>query len=645
MHRAILAGLFGLSGLSLLAMSCASSDPGDTAEEGVGAISEELSKCLGGVLGASDYCSATCKCNLGEGDCDSTSECNVDATLGQLYCTSLTTRYNPAAKNGNACAPLHCDNKKLDGDETQIDCGGSCGTFCPNQCASLPANGTTGHCTTACKCAAGQGDCDASDLECLTGNYCAPNVGNSFGFASTVDVCLANSCKNGMQDAGEDGLDCGPTCLPCSGGTTLSFARGAGSADHGLDVAIDSSASIIIAGRFGGSANFGGGVLMASGGSDVYIAKYNNVGSHVWSKRLGGTQADGDLNVSVAVDTNRNVYLGGNYRGTIDFGNGITNTAVGTSDAFIVKFNASGVAQWSKSYGLAASSAVRVNGLTVSPAGDVFVAGAFASTTVNLGSTALVNQGAEGTYDSFVLKLSTSGAHVWSRGFGSTGNDQATNIALDASLTPYISGTFVGTVEGLTSLGSSDGVLMKLVPATGATAWARRIGADSTDIANAVEVDSVGPVLTGSFKKTVTFDDASTATTTTSGAFVAAYDANGTFRWKKAFTSATGNVRGLTMAGTTAGVVALGDFEGTATFNTAPVASVGTRDVWMIRYNTAGGVLWTATHGSATALPAGATVSAGVLGVTGDFTNSITFGSTTLNSAGLDDAFFTRLVY
>jgi len=156
MHRAILAGLFGVGGLSLLAMSCASSNPGDTAEEGVGAISEDLSKCAGGIVGSSNYCSATCKCNLGEGDCDFDNECNVDATLGQLFCTSKTSYYHQGAVASNACAPLHCANKKQDADETQIDCGGSCGTICPNQCASLPPNGDSGHCTTACRCVAGR---------------------------------------------------------------------------------------------------------------------------------------------------------------------------------------------------------------------------------------------------------------------------------------------------------------------------------------------------------------------------------------------------------------------------------------------------------------------------------------------------------
>jgi hypothetical protein len=650
MNRAILAGLLGMFGVSVVVMSCASaSDPSldlnATADEDVGAVSEGLSKCLGGRLGESDYCSASCKCNLGEGDCDSTNECNVDPTLGQLACTSLTIRYNPTAKNGNACAPLHCANKKQDGDETQVDCGGSCGTFCPNQCASLPPSGDSGHCTTTCRCVAGQGDCDGNDLECTAGNYCAVNAGNSFGFASTVDMCLANTCKNGVKDANEDAVDCGPTCLPCSGDSTLSFAKGGSNEAHGLDVAIDSSAAIVLAGRFGGTTNFGGGALTASGGSDVFVAKYNNVGAHVWSKRLGGNQADGDLNVSVAVDATRSVYVGGNYRGTIDFGDGITNTAVGVSDAFIVKFNANGVAQWSKSYGLAGSSAVRVNGLTVTTAGDVFVAGAFASSKVTFGTTALINQGTDASYDGFVLKLNTNGGHVWSRAFGSTGNDQATNIALDASSVPYVSCSFVGTVEGMTSAGTSDGCLLKLAPATGATTWARRIGGGSTDFATAVEVDSVGPVVTGQFKANVTFDDASTATTEFAGGFVAAYDASGAFRWKKAYTSTTGNVRGLTMAGTSAGVVVLGDFVGTATFTTTPVTATGARDLFMVRYNTGGAVVWATTHGTATALPAGATVVSGMLGVAGDFTDSITFGSETLSSPGLNEAFFTRLIY
>lgn len=639
-----LGAIIALAGIAGLVTSCAAG----SADEGVGAISYGLSKCQGGKLNDSNYCSPDCKCDLGEGDCDGTADCNIHPTLGQLTCAGHTI-YFGGTKDTNACAPLHCANKKMDGDETQVDCGGSCGTNCPNACANLPANGTTLHCSTACRCPAGQGDCDANDLECVAGAYCAQNVGNSFGFASTVDVCLSNTCRNGVQDPDELGLDCGPTCLPCSGGSTLALARGGSGTDHGLGVALDSAAGITIAGRFGGTSSFGGGSFTASGGADIFVARYNNAATHVWSRSFGGNQADGDLGVSVAVDAARNVYLAGNYRGTVDFGGAsFTHTAIGNSDAFVVKLNANGVTQWSRSFG-GAPAATRINGIAVTATGDVYLAGAFASPTVNVGGTTLTNAGATGTYDAFIAKFNTSGTRLWARGFGSTGADQASSVAIDAVNQPYASASFVGTVEGQTSAGGQDALLLKLNASTGATTWARRLGAGSDDSASSLAVDSVGPVLGGNFKNTVTFPDSSTATSGgATGAFVVAYDASGEFRWKKAYVS-VGADRTLTMAGSTAGVVALGDFQGSVDFGgtTGPKAAIGTRDMWAVRYNPAGNELWTLTfNGNDVTSPLGATVLAGMLGVTGDFTGSVDFGTgNAISSAGSTDAFFTRLVY
>src|SRR5687767_6607605 len=107
MKRAILASLTGMVGLSVLAMSCASGDPSVGDAEGVGSVSDELAKCLGGKIGDSNYCNVGCKCDLGEGDCDSVNECNIDATHGQLYCVGKTTQFGHA-RAANACAPLHC---------------------------------------------------------------------------------------------------------------------------------------------------------------------------------------------------------------------------------------------------------------------------------------------------------------------------------------------------------------------------------------------------------------------------------------------------------------------------------------------------------------------------------------------------------
>jgi hypothetical protein len=599
-------------------------------------------------LGDGNYCQDSCKCNLGEGDCDYATNCAVDPILGQLQCTGRLSYFGSAVE-GNACAAAHCNNKKKDGDETMIDCGGSCGTHCPSLCDTLPKQGVAGHCTSSCPCGPRGASCDKNNAICTAGNYCAIGVGNFFGYSNVIDVCLPNTCKNGVKDAGEDGVDCGANCLPCSGAPTLALTKGGPSFDRGHDVAIDSAGEITVVGYFGNSVNFGGGVLTASGGSDIFVAKYNNAGAFGWSKRIGGNQADGDLNVSVAIapDATRSIYVAGNFRGTADFGGGQTRTAKSLSDAFVVKYTANGATTaWLNTYGSAGNAAVTINGMRTAPSGHVYIAGAFASPTLTIGTTVLTNAGANGTWDGFVAKLSNVGGVAWARRFGSAGNDQATGVFADTDSTPYVSCTFVGTAEGMTSLGDQEGCLLKLNLSTGATTWARRIGGKFTDAATDVALDANGPIVSGWFGNAITFADNTTATTNTYGGFITAYDRNGALRWKKAYPSATGPVRATTITAASTGAVAFGDFSGSVTFQSAPVASQGGgRNGWMVRYNTAGAVVSSKVFGNPSALTAGASITSNLLAMTGEFRGAVDLGGGAQSSAGETDLFLARLVY
>ncbi len=83
-----------------------------------------------GATGAPDdpseaYCTATCRCGAGVGHCQTDAGC-----LDGLVCeANAGLAFNKASGVG-VCVPEHCTNLALDGDETNYDCGGSCGS-CP----------------------------------------------------------------------------------------------------------------------------------------------------------------------------------------------------------------------------------------------------------------------------------------------------------------------------------------------------------------------------------------------------------------------------------------------------------------------------------------------------------------------------------
>ena len=75
-----------------------------------------------------------------------------------------------------------------------------------------------------------------------------------------------------------------------------------------------------------------------SGGTDLFLVKYNSSGVKQWTKQLGTSETD--VTLSVSVDSSDNIYVTGYTEGGLD-----GNTNAGGMDIFLVKYNSSGVKQ------------------------------------------------------------------------------------------------------------------------------------------------------------------------------------------------------------------------------------------------------------------------------------------------------------
>ena len=87
-----------------------------------------------------------------------------------------------------------------------------------------------------------------------------------------------------------------------------------------------------------------------SGKSDIFLVKYNSSGTKQWTKQLGTSSSEGGLGVTT--DSSGNIYVTGSTEGWLD-GNansgGIRcNLRVSCKDIFLVKYNSSGIKQWTK---------------------------------------------------------------------------------------------------------------------------------------------------------------------------------------------------------------------------------------------------------------------------------------------------------
>lgn len=89
---------------------------------------------------------------------------------------------------------------------------------------------------------------------------------------------------------------------------------------HCRDVAVDLAGNIAIVGDFRNSIDFGGGTFTTLGLWDAFVAVLDPAGNHLWSHAMGGTSTDRAF--TVAVDGARNVTVAGHFFGTADFGGG-----------------------------------------------------------------------------------------------------------------------------------------------------------------------------------------------------------------------------------------------------------------------------------------------------------------------------------
>ena len=72
-----------------------------------------------------------------------------------------------------------------------------------------------------------------------------------------------------------------------------------------------------------------------SGNDDLILVKYNSSGTKQWTKQLGTSSYD--YGQGVTVDSSNNIYVVGETQGGLD-----GNTSSGGSDLFLVKYNSSG---------------------------------------------------------------------------------------------------------------------------------------------------------------------------------------------------------------------------------------------------------------------------------------------------------------
>jgi len=270
-----------------------------------------------------------------------------------------------------------------------------------------------------------------------------------------------------------------------SGFTTWSGTQqlGTSSGDSIPDgVTVDSSGNIYVTGYTKGGLdnNTNSGTTVGYYEKDIFLVKYNSSGVKQWTQQLG-TSSD-DEGTGVTVDSSDNIYVTGSTKSGLD---GNTNIAGYSWDFFLVKYNSSGVKQWTKQFGTSGSDFGY--GVTADSSDNLYVTG---KTNYYMDNNTYPS--ISGKYDTFLVKYNSSGVKQWAQQLGTSSDDNNTSaegVTVDSSDNIYVTGSTKSGLDGNTSSGDWDIFLVKY-NSSGTKQWTQQLGNSSKDIGDGVAVDS-----------------------------------------------------------------------------------------------------------------------------------------------------------
>lgn len=282
---------------------------------------------------------------------------------------------------------------------------------------------------------------------------------------------------------------------------------------HGLAVGPDGS--IYLGMEFVGTVDFdpGPGVheMTGPGALDAALTKLSSNGDLLWVYVWGSPGGDGVD--GVVVDKEGNLYMTGDFSGTIDFDPGpIEDIRIshGERDMFVAKFANGEDYEWIRTWGGAGDTVEgwdKGNGIAVDSGGNVYVAG-FISRTADIDpGPGVCTKSSKGGTDIILCKYDPMGNFLWGQTWGGDKWDFAIEVCVDEAGNPFVCGAFKGSVDFDTSGGqkifTSEGLHDAFVSKfsyDGLYLWSRSIGGEESDYAYGITSARNGWIyLCGSF--------------------------------------------------------------------------------------------------------------------------------------------------
>ena len=399
-----------------------------------------------------------------------------------------------------------------------------------------------------------------------------------------------------------------PALAPNQPGATGKAVWATGFGGLGIDsprgLAVSPNGEAYVVGYFDGEIDFGPGPgrdkhkAQAKDGdkkapSDAYLVKLNADGSIAWGKTWGDLRDDTANGVAVKGDT---VVVVGSYLDNIKIGE-FAHKAGGSDDAFVAAFKTDGSPLWLFTAGSIDSDGA--NTVVAAPDGGWLVGGSFS----DIATFDKQNVKSKGGTDAMLVKLKATGDLEWVKTFGGKHNDSIRYMTVDAQGNIYVQGTFRDTSDWggkpMTAPGAATDIVLAKYDLNGDHVWSQQIGNAFEEGASGIAVDQAGNVtMCGSYDRNISFGPGDDHTAVgESDIFIASYANDGKLKWARTWGADRVDAASGVVADAAGNTTTIGWFEGKVDFGKGELASKGNKDVFAVKLDEKGQLVWAQSFG------------------------------------------------
>ncbi len=331
-----------------------------------------------------------------------------------------------------------------------------------------------------------------------------------------------------------------------------------------------------------------------------------------WATYYGGNGTD--EGAGIVTDVIGNVFIVGATSSTsaIATSGSYQTTISGSDNAFIAKFNSSGIRQWATYFGGNGSDGG--SSIAIDSIGNITITGTTTSTS-GIATSGTHQTSYSGGGDIFIAKFNSSGTRLWATYYGGTGYDIARGVVTDGNANIVIVGITIST-SGIATSGAyqtsytsgsgspSDAFIAKF-NSSGTRLWATYFGGPGTDEGNGIATDTSGNIvftgLTGSTSGIATSGAYQTTIGGAGGdAFIAKFNSSGAIQWCTYYggsgsdagngidTEKNGDILVAGQTNSTSAISSSGSYQ---------VSFGGSYDAFIVKLNSSGSRVWATYYG------------------------------------------------